>query len=254
MSKISLTVLSSKDYEYIWKYFAYFWFKYCNNLKIDKFFLTASPNPTKIEGFTSLNAYPLNCNDSWSLRIRKALESIKTEYILLFTEDCIPFYDIDIKNFNLVLEFIFKNKIKYFNLSGHPRNYTLLKKNIYEVPKLSFHVVNLQPAIWERESLIQCLNDNLNPKTFELELSKNNHLGKIYFTNFKIIPYIEIIRKGKISKQGVDLIIKYFPEDNLDNKKMNFFENLNYKYSIFKDFSFSLMPKFIKISLIKSKK
>ena len=253
MSKISLTVLSSQDYEYTWKYFAFFWKRYCDNLKIDKFFLTASPNPIKINGFSTLNSHPLNSNDPWSLRIRKALQAVKSEYILVFTEDCIPNKKINLTNFEKILEFIFKNKIEYFNLSGHPRNYALLKKDIYEIPKLSFHVINLQPAIWKKDSLIQCLSAELSPKTFELKLSKNNNLGKIFFTNYKIIPYIEIIRGGKISKKGIRLINKYFHKENLKGKQMNFFENLNYQYSILKDLSFSLLPKYIKIRLLDKK-
>ena len=245
LDNFALVILSSKNYEYIWPYFKKFWDIYCKEINIEKYFITTNKNKTYYN-FQIISPEKLSHEDIWSERIKKTLEKIDKENLLVFTEDCIIKKKINFHNVNLVFSYFLRNKIDYLNVSLSPKQNFLSEKGIYKSDLYNFHRINLQPALWKKKFLIKMLLKKQTPRQFELNASKDSLKHKIYTTNYYLFPYTEIIRKSKLTPYGYKLLKSEFPNITSKFNIMNFSEELHYNISIFKDILLSSLPNFIR--------
>jgi len=251
-SELSLVVLSSESYSYLWGNFIKTWGKYCNNFVIKKFLITTNKNKN-LKNFTILSS-GLDKDDFWSKRIKYALKKIKSKNVLVFTDDCFMSETLDIHNFKKIYSEFKKKKILHLRLCPIPNEDMLRKKNLYRLDYFSFHRISLQPSLWNKKFLEKMLSFDENPRMFEENGSiRSKKYSKIFSTNYFVFDFIEIIRIGKVTPEGKKLIFKENLTLNKKYKNMKFNELCDHYYKKIKFIIFYLLPRFLRKQYIKNK-
>lgn len=249
---LSLVVLSSESYSYLWSNFIRSWNKYCKNLVLDKFIVTTNKN-TNIRNFKIISS-SLDKDDFWSKRIKYGLRKIKSKNLLVFTDDCFMSETLDIHNFKKIYSNFKKKKILHLRLCPLPNEDMFCKKNFYKLDYFSFHRISLQPSLWNKKFLEDMLSFNENPRMFEENGSiRSKKYSKIFSTNYFVFNFKEIIRIGKLTPEGKKLIIKNNLILNKHYKNMLFLELFDHYYKKLKSIIFYLLPKNFRKSYIRNK-
>tara|TARA_A100001011_G_scaffold334250_1_gene362491 strand:- start:1455 stop:2261 length:807 start_codon:yes stop_codon:yes gene_type:complete len=250
LKDLSLVILSSEDYEYLWSNFTHLWNKYCNELKIRKYLISTKKNGI-INKFKIIRSN-FNKEDIWSKRILSSVKKINSENLLVLTDDLFISEKINIKEFIKTYMFFKKNKILHLRLC--PSYRLPFKKKIFFLNYYSFHRISLQPSLWNKKYLLQMLSNKETPRQFEIYGSIRTKIkDKIYYSNYYIIKYIEIIRKGKVTPEGLSLLKKEFKKLKKGYNKMDIFELLNHYYKKYKGFLFYLMPESFRSYYVKKR-
>jgi hypothetical protein len=240
IKKLSLVVLSSKEYEYLWNNFCNLWIKYCSNFIIEKYIITSEKNK-KYKGFKVISGVSKAC-DPWGKRILEALKKIRSQNVLLMTDDCFVINNLDLKEMSECYNFFVNNNISYLRISVTPNENFYYKKGKYFIPYFSFHRICLQPSLWKKKYLIRLLKKQENPRQFEMNGSlRTKKSDLIYSTNYDVIKYIEFVRNGKITPEAIYHIKKKSLKINRKYKYMNFFEIFIYYYKKIKFILFYLI-------------
>lgn len=251
-NNLSLVVLSSESYSYLWSNFIRSWNKYCKNLVLDKFIVTTNKNSNK-RNFKIISS-SLDKDDFWSKRIKYGLRKIKSKNLLVFTDDCFMCETLDIHNFKKIYSNFKKKKILHLRLCPLPNEDMFCKKNFYKLDYFSFHRISLQPSLWNKKFLEDMLSFNENPRMFEENGSiRSKKYSKIFSTNYFVFNFKEIIRIGKLTPEGKKLIIKNNLILNKHYKNMLFLELFDHYYKKLKSIIFYLLPKNFRKSYIRNK-
>lgn len=251
-NNLSLVVLSSESYSYLWSNFIRSWNKYCKNLVLDKFIITTNKNSNK-RNFKIISS-SLDKNDFWSNRIKYALKKIKTKNILIFTDDCFVDNFLDLNHFEKIYRIFKKKNFLHLRLSPIPNENYFDKKNIYKLDYHSFHRISLQPGLWNKNYLIKMLSHNETPRQFEENGSKRTKAtASIYSTNYYVINYKELVRIGKITPEGKKLILNEKLNINKKYKYMNIFETYDHYFKKVIGNIFYFFPKAIRKLYIRQK-
>ena len=151
--------------------------------------------------------------ESWSSYILNILKDIKDEYIIFSLDDYLLSKDLNIKNFNYLLENL-KQNIKYISaeLSISPEekyDQNNIENQIYIYPDNYSFSVNTQWRIWKREFLLEVLKETTHPWSFEIDGSKylndSNYSSithSLSVLNYPEISSISNRNKNKISVLG----------------------------------------------------
>ena len=250
LNDLSLVILSSEDYSYLWSDFTNLWNRYCDNLKISKYLITTAKKG-RINNFKILSS-KLDKFDFWSKRILSSVKKINTKNLLVLTDDSFISEKLDLQKFFETYQFFKKKNIKYLQLS--PTYNVSFKKKISFIDYYSFHRISLQPCLWRKEYFLKMLSYKENPREFEVNGSIRTKVNeKIYYANYFIIKYIEIIRKGKMTPEGHNLIKKEFKKIKKNYKKMTFIELFDHFYKKYKGLLFYVLPSNFKKSFVKRK-
>ena len=177
--------------------------------------------------------------------LEKWINQIDSKYILILLDDHI------IKRFSItslesIIKDMNKNKILYAPLTYGTnilRNILNIKKFIKGKVLDSKYSINLQPAIWEKRSLLRLLKETTNPWDFEiyssLEYKKNKFNAYFYITK-NIIFYEQYIERGKIYPQRFhnifDCDYRLLTNRSPLEFKRRFISHIGYIYKIFKEF------------------
>ena len=249
---LSLVVLSSESYSFLWKNFTQLWKKYCGELKLNKYIISTNIDK-KYYDFKIITG-GLTKEDYWSRRIRSALKKVKTRHVLVLTDDTFVDDNINLIEFKKIYNLYKKKKISYLRICPLPNENFYEKKNIYKLNYYSFHRISLQPSLWEKKYLNSMLLHDENPRMFEENGSKRSKINdKLYSANYYLLNFKEIIRIGKVTPEGKKLIKK---ENLVINKKYLNMSNLDladHYYRKLKDKIYYLSPKKIRKFYIQSK-
>ncbi len=182
---------------------------------------------------------------NWSLSLERWINLIDSQYILILLDDHI------IKNFSLtslesIIKDINKNKVLYAPLTYG----TNILSNIVNIKKFikgkvldGKYSINLQPAIWEKSSLLRLLKKTNTPWDFELSSSleyKRNKFNAYFYITKNILFYEQYIERGKVYPRR---FYNIFNSDYrlLTNRsplefKRRFVSHIGFIYKIFKEF------------------
>lgn len=248
---IGLVVLSSQAYKELWPIFFKSWNKYHQKIKIKKYIISSEENfINKKYNFKVVSGVRVNKNSIWSARIKAALKKVNHKNLFFSTEDMIFYKNGNLSLINDFFEFYYNNSLLYLKSSPTPPilNNKINKKFVRD-PSWALHQVSLQPALINKNFLIDNLTNDDDSRTFEERASyKNRSNNKIFTSKEVIFPYKEIVIGGRIIK-GSEILFKNV-KLKLPKKLsiMSFYENL--KFMIFKKFKAWLLYKF-PIGLIK---
>ena len=195
---MSIIVVSFDKYSDIWDIFVLCINKYWKDRQFATYLVTNDANPV-YEGIEVINT---GKEISWSYRIRKALESIKEEYIMLLLEDYLISEKVDNDSIKKTLEYMKSHDLDYLRIVPIPvmKN---VKRGEFASPISSnmIYGVNLQAAIWKKSYLFQVLTKE-NFSAWEIEARQKfgeptRIAGKCYATNDFVIRYLNGIIQGK---------------------------------------------------------
>jgi hypothetical protein len=213
MNNLSLLIGSCDDYSFLWKNFT----KQCDKffqVNCEKIFVSE----TKKEEFKNYKFHAFGF-DIWSNRIIKSLNLIESEFIFFVLDDY--FFREEISE-NFIKEKISfmneRNANKYIITTIHDAyKVTFLGQDLYKQNDNSDYLTSLQPAIWRKSFLQNCLKENWNPWEFEIigtEYIKYND-NKIYMQKVEETIYFNAVRKGKIMSEGWE---EFYKIHNLHNE------------------------------------
>lgn len=135
-------------------------------------FINNEKNVT-FEGVEVLHA---GADAEWSRKVQLAIQETKTSYICLLIEDFLLGDKVDNKTVLDTVDYIKKERIRYFKLvnmnravKNHDPNYKGIGY-LHIIPESDEYGVSLQAAIWDKEYLSELLGtDNYNAWTFEFD-------------------------------------------------------------------------------------
>lgn len=154
-------------------------------------------------------------NLEFSSRLIRALEQIKTKYVLLTLDDYLLCDTVHNKKILNLLDFMEKNNadymriFKYAKVKGSFFNPSLKVKKIEY--KRKAYEVNLYPGLWKTDSLRRIIIENENIWKFEVRLNRRcreNGLNAFCTYDKKVYPFIDTIRKGKYLRSSYDFLKK----------------------------------------------
>lgn len=155
--------------------------------------------------------------NSFPLRIRHALDSITTPYVLVTLDDYFLIDPVDTQKIEYLLDRMQQERIQYLSL--YNRRVTNKKKYL-PVEKLlpidlqKKYAVTLYPAIWEVAFLKKTIREDLSPWLYEVSLTQTAIAEKAncqasFAGTFNIL---DVVRKGKVLHKAK----RYFKRNGID--------------------------------------
>lgn len=198
----------------------------------------------------------IKCNDSWSKRLYKTLDTIKTEFVVFSLEDFFIEERVDCNRFLESINIARKDDdidmISYITYGNDNKHY-YIGDNKYDFlvlyPKVAKWKITCKIALWRRTSLMSYLNLNESPWEFEIMGTwRACRSDKKFYTikpGYKVIeykPYILGLHGNKWKNKN--LCEKYFDKLGIkvDFSKRGFVE-MNKMYSIISGFPKDIFKK-----------
>lgn len=192
---ISLLVTSCDKYSFLWSNLCKQIDKYWK-VDSDKYILSETVQ-AKERGFYTIFAG----KDHWSDMMIKALSVIKSEYIFVMMDDDYPNKAITEGFISEHLNFLKDNDYNKIMFSGASTDYDLthIGGKLFKYNDNSNYQTSLQPSIWRKSFLQECLVHGMNPWQFEVE-GTNRIKGrdnKVFLLNMDHLTY-NVVRKGRV--------------------------------------------------------
>ncbi len=155
--------------------------------------------------------------DDFPLRIKFALDSITTPYVLLTLDDYFLIEPVENKKLVYLLERMQKEHIQYLSLYNRrvtkKHQYQLLEKLI-TIDLQKKYALTLYPAIWEVEFLKKTIQDNLNPWLYEVSLTQTavKENANCQASLAGVYNILDVVRKGKVLHKAQ----RYFKKHGID--------------------------------------
>lgn len=212
--EMAIAVISFDKYSDIWDTFALCINRFWHNRGYKTYLVTNNAD-TDYEGIENVKT---GKEISWSHRVRKALEAIKEEYVMLLLEDYLISKPVVEARVEKALDYMVSNNIDYLRIAPIP---IIKTKNrdcfAAELTDRQIYGVNLQAAIWKRDYLLKTLSDtDFSAWEFEArqKFGQDTRVeGKCYATNDFVFEYLNGIIQGKwyiktvneLSEMGIDI-------------------------------------------------
>lgn len=168
-NKVSVIVNSCDKYKSVWKPFFTLFKKHWKDCPYQVYLNTE----TLTYNDDALNIKTITCSQklSWSLRLKKALQKIKSKYVIFLLEDFFFLEDVDQNEINRAVSIMeADSKISVIDfeyverISAKPSAF-----NGYEErEKGAMYLLNCQAALWRRKDLIKFLSPYEDPWQFEI--------------------------------------------------------------------------------------
>lgn len=249
---LGIAVFSSDPYSDFWEIFFDSWFRY-SGLEMFPIYLITSTKTFQDKRVTVINA-PELVLCSWSNRIKAGLMKIQHEYLLVVTEDLLCLKKIDEANLLNLIRFIKSTNCTCLRLvpdaSLHPQ---MDGWEICRIFDWSMHRASLQMSIWKREALVELIKEGESPWEFEINGSQRSRSDENYFsTIYPVVPYLEVIGRGRITRRGVRLIRSRGLEDRIARPVFSRKEELIRNIGHLKARLFYALPIFLQKRLIRA--
>ena len=195
---VAIAVVSFDKYSDVWDVFALCINKYWKDRPYKTYLITNDASPK----YNGIEIVKTGEEVSWSYRVKKALETIREEYIMLLLEDYLISEDVDNDRVENALKYMKSNAVDYLRIAPIP-TIKNTKSGEFATALTSNMVygVNLQAAIWKRDYLLKVINEE-NLSAWEVEArqkfgSPTRIEGKCCATNDFIVQYLNGIIQGK---------------------------------------------------------
>lgn len=156
----------------------------------------------------------------WGKMLRKCLQAIDTEYVMLLLEDFFPLERVDQGRIEQCLDWMDQDRdIAVFSFFRGPGDN--IRDNRYphfeRRPQEGEYRFNCQPAVWRRERLIEFIRPHESPWAWELLGSKRSaRYPDKFYSAIEGEPYVFThdfikygLRRGKWYKDTVELFRQY---------------------------------------------
>lgn len=252
---LSVIVLSFDGYRDVWPYFFQTFTKYWGDCKYDKYLIN---NEAQIQ-YSDFKVINTGKEKNWCYRAKKGIEQINSKYVLLLLEDY--FIGTKVNSLDIIdaMNFIKDNDVRYFRITNipHTRRKKENNKTIYPIYENEEYGVNLQAAVWEKEYLIDILNQ-VEGSAWDFEMyflkeamnGRNQPKNGCYVSTQNIIDIHNGVLKGKWFPNT----IKYFNKRGIlinteERNRLSFSEVLNYniRFNLRESLPYSMRKKLKRI-------
>lgn len=193
MSELSVIILTCEKYKSkTWNEFVYFW----KPLKYKTYWCSEKTHP---EGFEFISTQ----TSVFSTGLINVLNAVNTEYILLMFCDYWQFKTIKESDIDAIVKIMDENNIKMCNIC-HDYGQDVYCADIFGLKQYKELrlIFNYQAAIWDRQTLIQCVYPGEDPWNSEINGSQKFKSLGIKAYNYPLRWYVNAYDKGRLSNEG----------------------------------------------------
>lgn len=221
MNNLSILVLSTDSYEDTWKPFFHFKNKNWSDCPFETYVMTEKKDCPYAK--TIKVDYPLS---QWTKRFREALKMIDTKYVMLFDGDMFIREKVNTKEIDECIDLFDEETITI----SFEREYAPTLPSDYIgfriKPNKSPYLNSCQPSIWDREKLIERLEQDQSPWEWELSVVDSPYKHFVGYIHYPLMIDVGYyggnkfgICKGKwVKSDVVELFDKEGIEVNFDER------------------------------------
>jgi len=195
IDKVALVVVSCDNYSDLWEGFFFFYKKYWKKNLLKSYFVTNNKNI----GDSAFEVIKTGTDISWSKNLKIALNQITSyKYVILTIEDFYLANHVDNELlFNIIERFIDEDG-NYLTLINEPKGDIEYCEYFNKISNKSNYRQSATFAIWNKDTLINLLNDDENAWEFEkLGIERSTNLDGFYSVKNSIFKFINCVVKGK---------------------------------------------------------
>lgn len=202
MKDLTLLVGSCDSYSFLWGNFIKlcdkYWEPECRKIIVSETLKIDSKNYEFLTPGSNL---------CWSNRIIEAVEQIESEFIFFILDDYFLKEKVSSEFINQSISFLKgtnSNKLIFTTISGNTLKLSNINGNLYKMHDDSNYLTSVQPAIWRKSFLLECLQKEWNPWQFEIDGTEaiKNKNNNIYLYHVLDTIYFNCVRRGKIMSEG----------------------------------------------------
>lgn len=196
---------------------------------VNTYIVTDEPTDKSFKGVEVLSA---GAGTEITERIRFALETVKTKYVIFLLDDYFLTEPVNDKKIEDCIGVMEKEGLHYLRL------YTFLNAkyfkekiggygDVFRVTTDARYNINLYPCVFERDFLSATLNSKMNAWQYEVSLTKAGaaYGAKCALVNPNAIGMLDVVRKGKLIRKAK----RYLDKNDLyhgDREVMDIFNTL----------------------------
>lgn len=239
-SNLAILVVTCDKYSDLWPIFFELKRKYWRNCE----YKTYIGSNYKICDEDGVETICIGNDISWADNVKKMLEYIKEDYVLMLLEDFFIDRDIDALMIKKLVQYTCDNKIDCLRLEPAPGPVRLFERHLklgYIRPGMPYYV-STQPAIWNKKVLISLLRKGFSAWDFEQKNSADSCKMNYKFVGVRdyVFHHKNGVERGKYYKSTA----KFLKQQNIkaDIKKRGVINDggliakiklLKYKFKIY---------------------
>jgi hypothetical protein len=155
--------------------------------------------------------------NNFPLRIKYALDSITTPYVLVTLDDYFLIRHVDNEKISYLLDRMENEKIQYLSLYNRRITKESKYKPLKELTPIDLtrkYAITLYPAIWNVNFLKKTVKDNLSPWLYEVSLTKTavEENANCQASLAGVYDILDVVRKGKVLHKAK----RYFRKHNIE--------------------------------------
>jgi len=242
MNKLSVLVMSCDAFEDVWQPFFTLFERYWADCPFPTYFCTDA-NPVNQKNFISITP---GKNLAWSYRLKYALEQLKTPYVLFLQDDFFLLKPADTARILRYVEILEKEQAGLLRIFPTPPPNSPFKsyEDVGLIHKNVPYRVSCQAAIWDKEVLLQLINETENIWAFEIEGTKRaNAIEKPFLSvfvddkgqpleigNYAFTYFCTAVLKGKWMRGAIEVCKKENISLNLSKRPVETWWQENRRY------------------------
>lgn len=143
-------------------------------------------------------------NVEWSQRLKMALETIQTEYVLITLDDYFLIHKVDNRRIAELLGIMKEYSLDYLRLFQRPKRATCEQlgdhKGVHKVDTSVSYCVNMYTGIWRTDFAKYCSDCDMTAWAFEVALPKmaRDYNACCAVDNQNDFVILDVVRKGKL--------------------------------------------------------
>lgn len=193
----AIVVISFDGYKDLWDTFFECFEKFFPDCTLPVYLITNNEMPT----YPHATVVTTGDEVSWSHRLRRALEEIPEDTLLVLLEDYFLCEKTSSTKINELFQCFAENDYDYLRVIPIPIQYRWKKNGAYPLDPLALYGVNLQAAIWKKAYLQKLLyEDDFSAWEFEARQKTKSNMridGNCATLNYVGLNYLNGVIQGK---------------------------------------------------------
>ena len=148
-----------------------------------------------------INVVCVGSDISWSANLKKLLNMINEQNVLLLMDDAPLSKTVNKDDFNYYYDCFIKHQMNYLNLKGTPAPDVNIGNKFGQIRPSTGYRTAVVPNIWKKSVLLELLKIDENAWQFEINGSRRSKNYHAFFSvQQPVIEFDHIIIKGKIDR------------------------------------------------------
>ena len=223
-SKLSVIISSCDNFSDLWDGHIKLLERYWGDRNVDQTILvTNKPTDRSYDNVTVLSAGEFA---EWSQRLKKALDTVRTEYVFITLDDYFLIKKVDNQRIDELISIMDEYRLDYIRLFKHPKRATRERlgnhRGIHRVDNTLYYCVNMYAGIWKTDFVRYCADCCLSAWEFEVALPgmAQRYNASLAVDKKKDYVILDVVRKGKLLHRSARYLKKH-PDLYRGNRGVN---------------------------------